>query len=201
MSLYIPKIANTARLKGITGSVAEREKVCEKLFAKFSTFLEDTFEKNSKWGAEYISRFELNDFFKKTIPNINVRIIDYNKGNSSANGMLENIVAKNYFNIIGYRLKVPFTMHNSIIYKKDFEKIGTLSHEVKHLFKQITEPKYPIQVIQNLPALLDDKQYNFYKRVLYKNEIEELTIIDKDALNLKLRKFADRVFLLKSVKN
>lgn len=183
MPLLIPRIISTARLKGITGSVAEREMAAHSLKLMFKDLLIETFEKNSSNGDPVVYKTDIKEILGDLIPNIKIGITSYDKKNKNTSGSISNWPSNDYKAIVGYILKIPFTNENSSsISVKDTQSINVLAHEVVgHLFKQITEPKYPLRFGKIIfDSKRDKKQWEFYKNVIYRNELEELSALVKN---------------------
>lgn len=183
------KIANTARLSGVSGSEAQRKKLADDLCAKFSEFINDTFEKKENAGKKaVVTKRELKKFLKQLAPNINVKI----KKSENEDGSLQYIYNLGRKTVKGFYIKFPFKKFNEVIKKDDYLNIAVLSHELRHFFTHITEPKYTINsAINKLSTRKDFLQLGFYEEFLYGDELQGLSEIHIKALkdNNKKRHF------------
>jgi hypothetical protein len=166
--VFIQRVLKTAKLKGQTGSLSRRGQVADKLCAKFSAMMNDTFELKEKAGQKaVVTKEEIEGFFKKLAPNVELDVIDADY--SALGYKLSKDGDKK--SIKGYCLKLPFSRWGGGIDKNNHENILSLDHEKRHFFTHITEPKYTANKLAKKLTPEDNKlAWNFYEKILYKEE-------------------------------
>lgn len=183
-TLHIQRVAKTARLIGVKGSAKAREKIANELYTNYSKLMDDAFELKEKTGQKaIITKEELGDFFKQLIPNIKVELFKIDDEMSSFySGFLRQKMNKESGTIEGYEIHTRFTDNKDFYEKDDFEKIKTFKHEKKHLLRRITQPRYAVtKLLKNTTPEMKKNQWNFYKSVLYQDEVKNLAILSQSS--------------------
>lgn len=171
-----PKVEASAKLLGVKGSAAERKKVADDLYAKFSTMVKDTFEAKEKAGAvPSVTKSEIEEFYKKLAPNVKIELMTTDSDNFCG---FVGPVLSGVNSVKSYFMKLPFGFGDSI-YKSDLSKVKTLTHEANHFFNFITEPKYMAHSEpKKLSFLKKMGESDFYDGVLYRDEVNKLPYLD-----------------------
>lgn len=175
------KIEPTAKILGITGSSECRREVAKKLSQDFTTMVMDTFEKKQTSSeAAIITIDEVKGILKKLAPKVdfeveNVKMEDYS-------GCVRSILTGDKKAVKSYVLELPFQEKNGqlAIEIDDYKNLDTVSHETKHFFNFITEPKY--QVRYNTLTMPQNKRTNawhFYENNLYGDEVKSIKKLDE----------------------
>lgn len=176
--MYIQKVAKTAKLLGIKGSVAQREQLEDVLHAKFSQQIKDTFESQG-----FVTKKQVKGFLKELGKNVSVKVKESNHpamGNKYS-FFNRNVIKSKY-------LKLPFA-DKKRIYKDDLESINNLHHEAEHYIVEIVESKYAahLSTLENLPPSLKVQQNAFYYGKLYLNlPKNEAKTYQKEAANFSV---------------
>lgn len=161
---YIQKVAKTAKLLGLKGSVAQRGQIENVLHAKFSQNLKDTFESQG-----YVTKKQVKEFLQELGSNIKVKV------KTSTYPAMGNIFS--YFKKIikSKYVELPFDSNNRI-YKSEHKKIKSIEHEGLHYIAEIVETKYAARhsTVAKLPSHLRILEDEFYRKTLYNNESPSL---------------------------
>lgn len=198
MSPVVERVARTAQLIGIKGSPMQREKFADELCLKCAKLMEDTFKLKEQAGQEaVVTKEELKTFYDKLTPNVRLYIGSSNKENSLSRASLGYLFDNKGKTVKSYFMELPFVMPQ-IIKKDDEEMMGCWKHETRHFFRHITEPKYSLHAT---PGDLSYKKYelqgNFYKDILYKNDVDEMSFIKRNWV--KINKSARSNFVKKGI--
>jgi len=122
----------------------------------------------------FVTRKEIASFFKKLLPDLNLRVVKHDK-------VAVKFKLANKGEVVeGYTLRLPFTFTDSsaqIIDKNDFKRISNVYHESDHLMRFVTKPKYLLPYAKGgLSTQLDNLQWGFYNDFLYNNDISALPV-------------------------
>jgi hypothetical protein len=168
------KVESTAKLMGCSGSEAARTKTADDLCSKFSQKIRDTFELQEKKGEPTaLSQENLQSYFKELAPNVDLNVVAITQRNGYS-GSVVPLLTETGESVRGYSLEIPFD-YGSYIKKEDASKLDILSHEARHFFNFITEPKYRARAILNdFPEGKKSAAWNFYEKVLYNEETNAL---------------------------
>lgn len=164
---YFQKVAKTAKLMGIKGSVAQREQLENILHAKFSKQLKDTFE-----SQDFVTKEQVKGFLQELGENIKVKVkTATNPAMGNKFSHFKKIAKAKY-------LKLPFNQDGRI-FKHEYEKVNSIHHEGEHYITEIVEPKYAavLSQVKTLPPSLRVLQDEFYWTTLYQNESPNLNIV------------------------
>lgn len=164
---------NTARLEGITGSIAKRQKVANQLRAEFRQLVEDTFiSKENAGEAPTISIDDMKSYFKQLAPNVKTKVIS-NLSNAEFYPIYKD---KNKLAIKGHILLFPFQNEEKTIRKENQDYLIQLIHDGGgHFPTNITEPKYMLHCTKGKLSPKQHKyQWNFYSKFLYGDITEDL---------------------------
>lgn len=188
--MYIQKILQSAKLLNIKASVIERRLMERSFGAKFSKLLEDSFEKEGKIRLQ-----DIQDFYKKEIPNIDIDVVNLKNG-----GLSYKYTNENKDVIKGFTLKLPCSDGKHSIQRDDALAIGIAEHENGHLTRAIYEPKY---TIASQKGKLTQNQYElqgvFYKNNIYVNELSDLSRSKQKELSSDIN--SRKTFIKTSIKD
>lgn len=188
--MYSQKILQSAKLLNIKASVIERRMMERSFGAKFSKLLEDSFEKQGKIRLQ-----DIQDFYKKEIPSIDIDVVNLENG-----GLSYKYTNENEDVINGFTLKLPCSDGKHSIQRDDALAIGIAEHENGHLTRAIYEPKY---TIASQKGKLTQNQYElqgvFYKNNIYANELSNLSRSKQKELSSDIN--SRKAFIKNSIKN
>lgn len=147
-------------VRKVKATPCTREAIADMLHAEFFKLVDDVFEKKG-----HVTIKEIREFIKKLIPNVNIEIVE------AKGGALKCKYNDEIKTVEGYDLEILFT-RDKVIEKNDSVSNKILAHEVKHLFKSITDPKYICHInTGKLSPETNSLQSSFYVDVLYNNEL------------------------------
>jgi len=184
--VLVQRVLNTARLKGVTGSVAVRRKGEIAMGKTFDKMMNDVFEAKEKAGKlPVVTLKEIKGIFKKLAQNISLQVA------VSDHGALASKFSRKKQAIYGYKLKLPLTKGN-LLAKDDSEGFRRLDHEKSHFIRAIFQPKYSVNMIENKrTAEVSRKCDGFYDSTLYGYDFtgsnRELFMKDKAARGASVR--------------
>lgn len=151
------RILSTAKLPQIKGSPAKREQIANELHNHFIQIIIDNFEKNG-----HVTKNEFEIELKKLVPNINLQIKSLPE-KAKHKGAL--ISESNFWRTFGFTFELPFD--NKDVLKP--QKLEIISHELKHFFRAITEPKYLTDSAQTTISPVNQiKFFKFFSENIYK---------------------------------
>lgn len=189
----------TGQLKGLSGSIADRQKLATQMRQSFNQFLTDTIQKNGG-----IKKRDLVDFYQKTLPDVKIKVT-----NEDFSPAVIPVSNSNFKKIKGYQINLPFfsAFREVKIFGHTFklpikkqtavngaDRISDIAHEHEHLLSDLTQPMYSLSSWPSrfcLKKLL--KVGSYYKKNLYgsrrtkitKNDLSEF--FDKNKFTLRER--------------
>lgn len=185
---FIPRVLPTAYLPNVTGSIAKRNEVADKLSNDFGKWL----LWQSLQGKKQLSAKDMQDYYKQTYPNINIAIEDKKSSTNLANFSPKISIDKdNIACIKGHILNAPILkFKNNLNLTRTFH---CLYHENDHLSDFLVNPKKTAREIEKhnifgICKLIMLEFGNFYKKHLYLNkDVTENTNLDN--LKKDIKKF------------
>lgn len=152
--MHIQRIAKTARLAGVTGSIEKRRDLASSFCEEFYQRVNKKLEKNG-----FIPRRGLENIFNELTPNVRLKVI---WGDGGALGVRYDRKRKM---VNGYFICLPFAEKRLT---KDPEDIGNLCHEADHFFTYITRPAHTARfMLGKLSISKTNSEYKFYKNKIY----------------------------------
>jgi len=169
--MYVPRVAASARIAGVTGSELERTQQVQQLNKKLFELIDDVFEKKTAMGEKpKLNEKEFLNCVKQVIPDANIKI-KYNKKLHSEGSVDYIYKNKKEKTVIGYLLEMKAAIEAG-------ENEGTAVHEMWHSIEKMVQTK--IAARQNAKSLIgrlknfteakNQKHTDFYCDELYQRK-------------------------------
>lgn len=168
------RVAPTAKISGIKGSLAKRAEIAAAKNAEFFGMVSDVFQKRGE-----VTGAEIETFFRKLIPGVHLEVTKFRKNpDETSRAGLEKSYSERGFD--GFVLHLPILTNGSNIVLPA-SCAEELFHESRHLFDEITNPR-AVAFSDDTPYLYDLNQYKclslgraasnvFYSSKLYSNKL------------------------------
>ena len=197
--MYIQRVLQSAKLRGIQGSPEIRGKIADKLSAEFTKLVMDSFEKNEKkFAKSVVFRADIKRILKRLAPKVKIEVRQLKSGCPHISPVYDK--TKTDAVVKSWCLHIPFKYDS--LPSDDFDRLGSLNHEVRHLFQFITEPKFTNKFsTSGLSVANSDDTLKFYEKFLYTDELRRYKSkdhlhSDKEAravfVKNKIQKFFDK---------
>lgn len=153
------RVAKSAKLSGVKGSLKQRAKLAASLNARFYGMVCDAFEQRGE-----VTKEEVGKFLRELCPGVRLKITkNANKNNFGSLVQIKDS-AKGKIKEFIFRLPLSKSKSKKLI----LQNFGNLFHEARHLFDNITNPRS--MAWNNIYQPLDIYE-NCYTNVLYNNEL------------------------------
>lgn len=168
---YFNRVAETAKLAGVTGSVQKRNTVAARLNQKLYVMNSESIQKRvAAGGKEYLTLKEFAANFDKLISKI-VVIVRKNEDKTS-NGGVQPLTEKcENGMIVGFLLNLPLEKPGrGFILRKN--RMETTTHELRHILDLICQPKMLARKQKSFTYKQKLEHHDLYKKVMYREEAQ-----------------------------
>lgn len=168
---YFNRVAETARLAGVTGSAQKRNAIAARLNQKLYVMNSETIQKRVEAGGKkYITLKEFAANFDKLISNI-VVIVKKNE-DKTCNGNVQPLCEKNEKGMIaGLLLGLPLEKHGRGFILRE-NQMKTTTHELRHILDLICQHKMLARKQKSFTYKQKLEHNALYKKVMYKEEAQ-----------------------------
>ena len=181
-SYNIPsKVAQSAKLLGITGSPAQRKKIAAEMHAQFFSELDKVAHERTKLNQTSATLFtDIQAQLKKMVPDIKVQL-EAVQGDRNPCVILDDKYVKSVVDSFIIKADFDSAEFGLHIKRSNSSQNNSLHHEMSHFFNFITEPKTVARAYHSeIGSLNSDFEHGFYKKVLYTSNpnINNLDVVE-----------------------
>lgn len=174
--ITISRVAATAKLSKIKGNIEARDFQADVFGKNLLSFILDTFESQSKKAKKIeFSQEEIQDYFKKSHPNIDVKVEEF-EGDNYSSILYSNFEGEKEISE-RFNMCLPFFKNQkgqNVL--NTYFGFGKLFHEYRHLSDKILNPKIDAKtsiVYSSMSEKKSSDAMNFYDKVIYRNELKK----------------------------